>query len=261
MADYEDPGWRSAIWWFVPMWIWKRPVGDGLTALRLSFLALVDALFFFIVMVAFVEPWSSGHEGAVPLLIAVLGCVALVGISWQRRRPLIGDTPERLATNYRAGLFIGIGLAEAPALFGIATTLVVGSWWIYLVGLAFSLIGFVLIAPTRGKIQRRQEEIQAAGSPLSLGRAVMAQRGTHATPLNRPTSRKTFQVPSRVRHTILLLAVAAVFFASWIQSRRPNFDPNIIAMPAVGLYLLVNLQPMVAQIIDRRRRPPPAGTE
>jgi len=43
-----------------------------------------------------------------------------------------------------------------------------GSLWIYLLGLAFGLVGLWLIAPTRIDIERRQREITAAGSPLSL---------------------------------------------------------------------------------------------
>jgi len=43
-----------------------------------------------------------------------------------------------------------------------------GSLWIYLVGLAFGLVGLWMIAPTRSDIERRQREITAAGSPLSL---------------------------------------------------------------------------------------------
>ena len=43
-----------------------------------------------------------------------------------------------------------------------------GSLWICLVGLAFALVGFWMIAPTRLDIERKQREITAAGSPLSL---------------------------------------------------------------------------------------------
>jgi hypothetical protein len=40
-----------------------------------------------------------------------------------------------------------------------------GSLWICLVGLAFALVGFWMIAPTRLDIERKQREITAAGSP------------------------------------------------------------------------------------------------
>ena len=45
--------------------------------------------------------------------------------------------------------------------------------WIYLVGLSFALAGFAIIAPTRANIERKQQKIQASGSPLSLGQALL----------------------------------------------------------------------------------------
>jgi hypothetical protein len=55
-----------------------------------------------------------------------------------------------------------------PALTALAGVLLVGSLWIYLLGFNFSLGGLVWIAPTRGDLERRQAEITASGSPLSL---------------------------------------------------------------------------------------------
>jgi hypothetical protein len=59
-------------------------------------------------------------------------------------------------------------LAESAALFGFVGVFIGGSLWIYLVGLAFAVVAFWMIAPTRLDIERKQREITAAGSPLSL---------------------------------------------------------------------------------------------
>jgi hypothetical protein len=64
--------------------------------------------------------------------------------------------------------FIGVGVASAAALWGFVGVFLGGSLWIYLVGLAFGLVGLGMIAPARRDIERRQREITAAGSPLSL---------------------------------------------------------------------------------------------
>lgn len=43
-----------------------------------------------------------------------------------------------------------------------------GSLCIYVVGLVLALIGMWMTTPSRGDIERRQREITAAGSPVSL---------------------------------------------------------------------------------------------
>jgi small-conductance mechanosensitive channel len=78
------------------------------------------------------------------------------------------SSPEPLARYYRALFFIEVGVAVAAALWGLVGVFLVGSLWIYLVGLAFGLVGLLMIAPTRSDIERRQREITEAGSPLSL---------------------------------------------------------------------------------------------
>ena len=85
-----------------------------------------------------------------------------------RRRPLPTTSPEALARHYRALFFIGLSAGADAALLGFIGVFLGGSLWIYLVGLAFGLVGLWMIAPTRSDIERRQREITAAGPPLSL---------------------------------------------------------------------------------------------
>jgi hypothetical protein len=65
-------------------------------------------------------------------------------------------------------------LAESAALFGFCGVFIGGSLWICLVGLAFALVMLWMIAPSRLDIERRQREISAGGSPLSLLDALSA---------------------------------------------------------------------------------------
>ncbi|HEV8621350.1 MAG TPA: hypothetical protein VGR33_00445, partial [Actinomycetota bacterium] len=58
--------------------------------------------------------------------------------------------------------------ANSAALFGFVGVFIGGSFWLYLLGLAFALPGLALIAPTRADIERRQRQIEAQGSSLSL---------------------------------------------------------------------------------------------
>jgi len=71
-------------------------------------------------------------------------------------------------------MFIGIGCADSVALFGFVGIFIGGTIWLYLLGLAFALPGLALIGPTRADIERRQQQIAAQGSSLSLLEALMA---------------------------------------------------------------------------------------
>jgi hypothetical protein len=110
----------------------------------------------------------------------VIGAVSLVAVAHVRRRSLNLESPQTLAESHRSTFFTGIGFAHAPALLGVAGVFVGGSLWIYLVGLPFALAGMALIAPTRHNIEWKQREIDALGSPLSLGQAI-----TDSTPPGR----------------------------------------------------------------------------
>jgi hypothetical protein len=152
----------------------RRAETNGLILLRSVFLGLVAPLLLFIVALSFIGPWDGGDEGWVPWAVVVLGIASLAYVARIRRRPLPTTSPEALARSYRALFFIGVGVAEAAPLWGFAGVFLGGSAWIYLLGLAFGLVGLWMIAPTRRDIERRQREITAAGSPLSLQDALIS---------------------------------------------------------------------------------------
>jgi hypothetical protein len=146
----------------------RRRETNGLIALRSVFLGLIVPLLLFLVVLGFIEPWDGGDEGWVPWTVVVIGIASLAGLAWIRRRPLATTSPEAVARVYRALFFIGVGVAEAAAMWGIVGVFLGGSAWIYLAGLAFGLVGLWMIAPTRSDIERRQREITSAGSALSV---------------------------------------------------------------------------------------------
>jgi hypothetical protein len=178
LENADDPGWwpsvRGLSWYVLPivgsvMRIrGNRRQTNGLIVLRSVFLSLVVPLFLFLVALTFIEPWDGGDERWTPWMVLAIGVLSLAGIARIRRRPLPVGSVKALALTYRSLFFIGIGLAEAAALWGIVGVFLGGSLWIYLVGLAFSLVGLRMVAPTEGDIERRQREIAAAGSSLSL---------------------------------------------------------------------------------------------
>ena len=141
---------------------------NGLILLRSVFLVLVAALLLLVVPLSFVGPWDGGDERWVPWAVVAIGIISLAWVARIRRRPLPTTSPEALARHYRALVFIGVGAAADAALLGSVGVFLGGSSWIYLVGLAFGLVGLWMIAPTRSDVERRQRAITAAGSPLSL---------------------------------------------------------------------------------------------
>jgi hypothetical protein len=177
VTNHEDPGWRPSLralrWYAVPIVGYvlhrrqRRRQANGVIALRSVFLGLLVTLFLFLVPL-FIEPMDGGDERWVPWAVVVIGLVSLVWVSLVQRRPLSTTSLEALARSYRAWFFIGIGIAVEPGLWGFVGALLGGSLWIYLVGLAFALVGLWMIAPTHQDIERRQREITATGSPLSV---------------------------------------------------------------------------------------------
>jgi hypothetical protein len=184
VADYEDPGWvracrKAGPLILIPYAVFllrrKRNL-DGITMLRAVFLHLVVALFGFAIVLYPItrDARQDNGVGWYPYLVAAMGIVALGAANWSRSRPLDTSSPEKLAGTYRGLWFMEVGLVEAVALFGFVGVFITGRYWVYLFGMGISLVGFALIAPTAGDIRRRQEQINAQGSTLSLGAALMA---------------------------------------------------------------------------------------
>ena len=147
---------------------------DPLMTLRLVFVAFPIALLLILyVLQVLTSDAPNGHTPAwVGWALVACGLAALVGVSWARARPLPVSDQAALAASYRSNLFLGVAFAEFPALVGFAIVILTAELWPYLEGLAFALVGFALIAPIPGNIERRQQQITAQGSPLSLTEAL-----------------------------------------------------------------------------------------
>jgi hypothetical protein len=181
MADYDDPGWVPAVRLSLPFlllpglglrWMLRRSKIDGLTSLRAIFVRIVSALFILLVPLVFLHPGPSGSSWLVYALSA-LGLADFLLVRWIVSRPPKATSMETLAGAFRGSFFIGVGLAESAALFGFVCFFIEGKLWLYLLGMAFTLLGLAWIAPTRAAIARGQEKIDAQGSSLSLGKALM----------------------------------------------------------------------------------------
>jgi len=90
-----------------------------------------------------------------------------------RSRKVDITSPQKLTASFMSKMFIGIGYAESAALVAFVGAFVMSTLWIYFVGLASSTLNLALVAPSKREITRRQEQIAAQGSPLSLGQALM----------------------------------------------------------------------------------------
>jgi F0F1-type ATP synthase membrane subunit c/vacuolar-type H+-ATPase subunit K len=181
---YDDPGWgkaaKRALFPYSQFIHRLRPrtQTDSLSAIRQVFLGVVMALPLFAFILLFIVPrdrwWKTDRSHWVIVVVLAVGCGTSLLVGRIRDRRLDASSAQRVAQSFVAKLFIGIGYAEVTALVAFIGTFIMYNLWIYLVGFAFSMINFILVGPTKREIARRQEQIAAEGSSLSLGAALMA---------------------------------------------------------------------------------------
>ncbi|HCP60910.1 MAG TPA: hypothetical protein DIU14_00310, partial [Actinobacteria bacterium] len=111
--------------------------GGMLVPIRLIVLGVVMAVLLFVQMLTFIESRLAPDAGRAWVSWAVLavGLIFVAALGVIRARPLDASSGERLLATYKASLFIEIGLAEAPALLGLAVSLLVRARLPYLAGL------------------------------------------------------------------------------------------------------------------------------
>jgi F0F1-type ATP synthase membrane subunit c/vacuolar-type H+-ATPase subunit K len=185
----EDPGWGLVLkrlrWLAIPFigpilsHRHRKDPLDGISAFRLIFAGLLCALPLYAFVLLFIIPsdrlWRVDQARWVVPVVACWGVMSLGLVRMVRGRPLDTASADKLAASFRSKVFIGIGYAESAALVAFVGTFIMGTWWVYLVGMSFAYVGLTLVGPTRHEIARRQEEIVAQGSPLSLTAALMAK--------------------------------------------------------------------------------------
>jgi hypothetical protein len=177
-GGYDDPGWPSIPALIgVSMTPWRRSrtlARDGLTATRTIWIGLVGSVVLYLPLLAFIAPWRCGRSvGIAPVLLIGAVFPTLAAVAWTQRRSLDASSPGALAGTWRTSFFFGIGFAQSIGLAAFTVAVLTGNARVYVLGMLPTLIGLAMIAPSRRNIDRRQQEIGASGSPLSLGRALM----------------------------------------------------------------------------------------
>jgi hypothetical protein len=176
MRPDDDPGWAAAIpiiGFLPPFRVQSR---HRLTLARRLFVAFPSTLVLLGVVLPFITAGSErNHVSAtVPFGLALAGVVGIGLASWARARRLDMTSPDTLVASFQTNMILGIAFSEYPALFAFAAVLITHQVWLYAIGFAASSIGLAVIAPTRRAIERKQEQISALGSPLSLAAAFAA---------------------------------------------------------------------------------------
>jgi len=182
-----DPGWEPVLsklfLGLIPGMVlskrFRRTDIDGITMLRMTFSGFFLAPFLFALVLAFITAPTS--DRIVPQAVRVVAIVAAaLGVILPliiRRRSLDASSPAALAAKYRSRMFIGLGVSEWPALLGLALAVYYGRFWLYPLAAIGTVIGFLLVAPTRGALDRQQAAITSSGSPLMLRQALLAHPG------------------------------------------------------------------------------------
>jgi len=179
-AVATDPGWRPALSWrillygLVPAVFVTRLAGDnssfGIVRIRQYFLGFfVTKLYLTSVtrIVSRVQDIIDPPAWWWPVFISY--SVVSLGLTlWSRSKPLDVNDESLLKKSYLASFMLGHSFALTPTMLGFVGTFIVGGMRSLLLGLGFSLLGFLVIAPTRASLKRRQDEVSRQGSTLSV---------------------------------------------------------------------------------------------
>ncbi len=178
----RDPGWREALggaaWVLLPAVAIRRQRRlaeqgrlDRLVGLRRIFVTFSVALPLIGVVVLFV--WLAGDLGTdlstagFTIALVVLGMLALALTKLvDGRLDCSGD--EALAVSYQRRFFAQVAFAEAAALGGFVGFILTGNPLLYVLGLAFTAVGFWKAAPTAANLARDQDRLRAEGCGRSL---------------------------------------------------------------------------------------------
>lgn len=188
MQPVQDPGWgqaaRGMLWVLLPGVALRRARrqmdegADRLLLLRKLYLSFVSAAVLLGVVV-YVLDRSSGLGGnGVPAgaaLAVVLAADIAAVLGARFGKPLSCEADEALANSYTTRLFLRIAFVETAALVGFVAFVVTGAPALYVLGLAGSLVGFALAAPSAGRLAAEQEALHRAGCNRSLVAALRAR--------------------------------------------------------------------------------------
>ena len=170
-----DPGWprgAALVWTLLPLTGYgmsRRLVTDGLISLRQMFLKFASlGVWVGVVILLFVRSGGTLTSGWVAADV-VVGIAAAIGVVVLRRvRRLDCTNAHTLAGSYRSRVLTSLPAAMAPVTFGFLFSVLAECRWIYLIGMAFAALAFVLAAPSVGDVRRSQARLSTEGCSLSL---------------------------------------------------------------------------------------------
>ena len=150
-------------------------VPTPLSTLRMLFFAfsLGIALISFVAVPILAAGSDSADkiDPAVPTAVVfVIGlALHLVGQGFSRpdRFSACGSRAQLVAM-FRTQFMLRIALAEASALCGFVAFIVTANVIPYAVGVAWTILGFIRIAPTRRHLERLQDDLALQGCPYQL---------------------------------------------------------------------------------------------
>jgi hypothetical protein len=178
----SDPGWggllRGVAVGLIPLFgtqiLQRRARGDGLKMARVLFLTFASAIveIGLVVIVLYNFGTLDRDKTGIPPALAVavlvvIGIITLIAAA-KVAPPLPPTDMAKLAAAYRVRFLMRIAFSESAALVGFAAFIITGRWWMYLLGAAFTAVGFARLAPTAANLARDQDTINAAGSSLNV---------------------------------------------------------------------------------------------
>ena len=170
----EDPGWpnvaKNAVLSLVPQIAIRRAQrSSGIEALRAAFDGFVFGVVVFGVVLAFLSLKHTDSSWTINKTLGVVFVVGIGGVSVavaQHRKPLDTTSVTALAESYRKNFFLKVAFIETVALVAFVLSFLAGSHLVYPLGLAFTLVGFWIVAPGRRDVQRRTDQLQGTGLDL-----------------------------------------------------------------------------------------------
>jgi hypothetical protein len=153
--------------------------GGGVAKLRLIWAQVVFALLMLAVVVGFAVPWTAeGPDGGIAPEAALAGGLVLAalgigGALWNRRRDYACVPVDELQQRFATRMFVGIAIGDLPALLSFVAAFVFEQGWLYLVGLAISLVALGSCAPSRANVERVDAKLRAQGCTHALGESLV----------------------------------------------------------------------------------------
>ena len=118
---------------------------------RLLALSMV-AVIVVVAVVAFTSAPSNDSPAWAIVLVGLAGVAVLGAIAWARNYPV---SPGDEAAYGRVAV-VKLALAEGAALIGFVVAVILGPWWVTLIGGGFALAGLGLSWPSKADRERHE---------------------------------------------------------------------------------------------------------